>query len=95
MTLPSRPLSDRLALLYHLSQTFNSSLDLDEVIGRVLRHGDHPVAHAGAEAIQPDMDRPRDSRVVVGVVAGHDACGRPGEPSAGETDDGRVEQMRM
>lgn len=28
--------SDRLALLYHLSQTFNSSLDLDEVLNRVM-----------------------------------------------------------
>ena len=27
---------DRLALLYHLSQTFNSSLDLDEVLNRVM-----------------------------------------------------------
>ena len=36
MALPSRPLSDRLALLYHLSQTFNSSLDLDEVLKRVM-----------------------------------------------------------
>ena len=28
--------ADRLALLYHLSQTFNSSLDLDEVLNRVI-----------------------------------------------------------
>ena len=27
---------DRLALLYRLSQTFNSSLDLDEVLNRVI-----------------------------------------------------------
>jgi sigma-B regulation protein RsbU (phosphoserine phosphatase) len=31
-----QPQSDRLALLYHLSQTFNSSLDLDEVLNRVM-----------------------------------------------------------
>jgi sigma-B regulation protein RsbU (phosphoserine phosphatase) len=36
MAVPSKPLSDRLALLYHLSQTFNSSLDLDEVLKRVM-----------------------------------------------------------
>lgn len=30
------PTGDRLALLYHLSQTFNSSLDLDEVLNRVI-----------------------------------------------------------
>jgi sigma-B regulation protein RsbU (phosphoserine phosphatase) len=32
----SKPPSDRLALLYRLSQTFNSSLDLDEVLNRVM-----------------------------------------------------------
>lgn len=31
-----QPSSDRLALLYRLSQTFNSSLDLDEVLNRLL-----------------------------------------------------------
>ena len=33
---PSQPSSDRLALLYRLSRTFNSSLDLDEVLNRVM-----------------------------------------------------------
>ena len=33
---PSQPSSDRLALLYRLSQTFNSSLDLNEVLNRVM-----------------------------------------------------------
>ena len=33
---PSQPSSDRLALLYRLSQTFNSSLDLDEVLNSVM-----------------------------------------------------------
>jgi phosphoserine phosphatase RsbU/P len=32
----SQPSSDRLALLYQLSQTFNSTLDLDEVLNRVI-----------------------------------------------------------
>jgi sigma-B regulation protein RsbU (phosphoserine phosphatase) len=32
----AQPSGDRLALLYHLSQTFNSSLDLDEVLNRVM-----------------------------------------------------------
>ena len=35
-TNPSQPSGDRLALLYRLSQTFNSSLDLDEVLNRVM-----------------------------------------------------------
>jgi GAF domain-containing protein len=30
------PQADRLSLLLHLSQTFNSSLDLDEVLNRVM-----------------------------------------------------------
>ena len=38
--------SDRLALLYRLSQTFNSSLDLDEVLNRVM---DEVVATTQAE----------------------------------------------
>jgi sigma-B regulation protein RsbU (phosphoserine phosphatase) len=33
---PPQPSSDRLALLFRLSQTFNSSLDLDEVLNRVM-----------------------------------------------------------
>ena len=33
---PSQPSSEHLALLYRLSQTFNSSLDLDEVLNRVM-----------------------------------------------------------
>jgi len=35
-TSPSQPSGDRLALLYHLSQTFGSSLNLDEVLNRVM-----------------------------------------------------------
>lgn len=35
-TSPPQPSSDRLALLYRLSQTFSSSLDLDEVLNRVM-----------------------------------------------------------
>ncbi|MEW5869361.1 MAG: PP2C family protein-serine/threonine phosphatase [Chloroflexota bacterium] len=33
---PQQPAGDRLALLYNLAQTFNSSLDLDEVLNRVI-----------------------------------------------------------
>ncbi|MEJ2558851.1 MAG: SpoIIE family protein phosphatase [Anaerolineae bacterium] len=43
---PSQLSSDRLTLLYHLSQTFNSSLDLDEVLNRVM---DEIIAAMGAE----------------------------------------------
>jgi sigma-B regulation protein RsbU (phosphoserine phosphatase) len=43
---PSQLPSDRLTLLYHLSQTFNSSLDLDEVLNRVM---DEIIAAMGAE----------------------------------------------
>ena len=49
---PSQPPGDRLALLYHLSQTFNSSLDLDEVLNRVIdevivaTHADRGILHA-------------------------------------------------
>lgn len=43
---PSQSSSDRLALLCRLSQTFNSSLDLDEVLNRVM---DEVIAVMGAE----------------------------------------------
>jgi sigma-B regulation protein RsbU (phosphoserine phosphatase) len=43
---PSQLTSDRLTLLYHLSQAFNSSLDLDEVLNRVM---DEIIAAVGAE----------------------------------------------
>jgi sigma-B regulation protein RsbU (phosphoserine phosphatase) len=36
VTSPSQPSGEHLALLYRLSQTFNSSLDLDEVLNRVM-----------------------------------------------------------
>jgi sigma-B regulation protein RsbU (phosphoserine phosphatase) len=43
---PIQATNDRLALLYHLSQTFNSSLDLDEVLSRVM---DEVIAATHAE----------------------------------------------
>jgi sigma-B regulation protein RsbU (phosphoserine phosphatase) len=42
----AQPSQDRLALLYRLSQTFNSSLDLDEVLNRVM---DEVIAATHAE----------------------------------------------
>ena len=42
----SQPAGDRLALLYRLTQTFNSSLDLDEVLNRVM---DEVISVMGAE----------------------------------------------
>jgi sigma-B regulation protein RsbU (phosphoserine phosphatase) len=45
-TAPSESSSDRLALLLRLSQTFNSSLDLDEVLNRVM---DEVIGVTGAE----------------------------------------------
>jgi sigma-B regulation protein RsbU (phosphoserine phosphatase) len=46
MTPDAAPTTDRLALLYRLSQTFNSSLDLDEVLNRVM---DEVIAAVRAE----------------------------------------------
>jgi sigma-B regulation protein RsbU (phosphoserine phosphatase) len=46
ITNPSQPSNDRLALLYRLSQAFNSSLDLDEVLNRVI---DEVIAATRAE----------------------------------------------
>jgi serine phosphatase RsbU (regulator of sigma subunit) len=46
ITDPLQLSGDRLALLYRLSQTFNSSLDLDEVLNRVM---DEVIAITGAE----------------------------------------------
>lgn len=43
---PSQPSGERLALLYRLSQTFNSSLDLDQVLNLVM---DEVIAVTGAE----------------------------------------------
>jgi sigma-B regulation protein RsbU (phosphoserine phosphatase) len=45
-TSPSQPSGDRLDLLYRLSQTFNSSLDLDQVLNRVM---DEVIAATRAE----------------------------------------------
>jgi hypothetical protein len=41
------PSADRLALLYRISQNFNSSLDLDEVLNRV---SDEVIAAVRADA---------------------------------------------
>lgn len=46
MSAPSSLTADRLALLYRLSQTFNSTLDLDEVLNRVI---DEVIAATRAE----------------------------------------------
>jgi sigma-B regulation protein RsbU (phosphoserine phosphatase) len=46
ITSPSQPTADRLALLYRLSQTFTSTLDLDEVLNRVM---DEVIAATRAE----------------------------------------------
>jgi sigma-B regulation protein RsbU (phosphoserine phosphatase) len=46
LTSPGALPDDRLSLLYHLAQAFNSSLDLDEVLNRVM---DEVIAATGAE----------------------------------------------
>ncbi len=45
-TAPGQPSTDRLALLYNLSQQLNSSLDLDEVLNKLM---DEVVAALHAE----------------------------------------------
>jgi hypothetical protein len=45
------PSADRLALLYRISQDFNSSLDLDEVLNRVID------GHRGAPSAASDAAR--------------------------------------
>ncbi len=60
--------SDRLALLYRLSQTFNSSLDLDEVLNRVM---DEVIAATRAERGFV-MLREADERLAFRVARGMD-----------------------
>jgi len=68
-TADSQPLpSDRLALLYRLSQTFNSSLDLDEVLNRVM---DEVVAATRAERGFVMLREP-DGQLVFRVARGMD-----------------------
>jgi sigma-B regulation protein RsbU (phosphoserine phosphatase) len=65
----SQPLTgDRLALLYRLSQTFNSSLDLDEVLNRVM---DEVVAATRAERGFVMLREP-DGQLVFRVARGMD-----------------------
>ncbi|NIO68862.1 MAG: GAF domain-containing protein, partial [Anaerolineae bacterium] len=68
ITNPSQPSSDRLALLYRLSQTFNSSLDLDEVLNRVM---DEVIAATRAERGFV-MLREADGRLIFRVARGMD-----------------------
>jgi sigma-B regulation protein RsbU (phosphoserine phosphatase) len=63
---PSQPSTERLALLYRLSQTFNSSLDLDEVLNRVM---DEVIAATRAERGFV-MLREADGRLVFHVARG-------------------------
>jgi serine phosphatase RsbU (regulator of sigma subunit) len=67
-TNPLQAPSDRLALLYRLSQTFNSSLDLDEVLNRVM---DEVIAVTRAERGFV-MLRGADGRSVFRVARGMD-----------------------
>ena len=64
----SQPSSNRLALLYRLSQTFNSSLDLDEVLNRVM---DEVVATTRAERGFVMLCEP-DGRLVFRAARGMD-----------------------
>jgi sigma-B regulation protein RsbU (phosphoserine phosphatase) len=63
-----QPSGDRLALLYRLSQTFNSSLDLDEVLNRVM---DEVIAATRAERGFV-MLREADEQLVFRVARGMD-----------------------
>jgi sigma-B regulation protein RsbU (phosphoserine phosphatase) len=65
---PSQPSGDRLALLYRLSQAFSSSLDLDEVLNRVM---DEVIAATRAERGFV-MLREADGRLVFRVARGMD-----------------------
>ena len=67
-TSPSQPSSDHLALLYRLSQTFNSSLNLDEVLNRVM---DEVIAATRAERGFV-MLHEADGRLVFRVARGMD-----------------------
>lgn len=66
MTQP--PVGDRLALLYRLSQTFNSTLDLDEVLNRVM---DEVIAATRAERGFVMLREP-DGRLTFRVARGLD-----------------------
>jgi sigma-B regulation protein RsbU (phosphoserine phosphatase) len=65
---PLQPSGDRLALLYRLSQTFNSTLDLDEVLNRVM---DEVIAATRAERGFV-MLREADGRLVFHAARGMD-----------------------
>jgi sigma-B regulation protein RsbU (phosphoserine phosphatase) len=65
---PAQPSVDRLALLCRLSQAFNSSLDLDEVLDRVM---DEIIAVTGAERGFV-MLRETDGRLIFRVARGMD-----------------------
>jgi sigma-B regulation protein RsbU (phosphoserine phosphatase) len=65
---PSQPSNDRLALLYRLSQAFNSSLDLNEVLNRVM---DEVIAATRAERGFV-MLQEADGRLVFRVARGMD-----------------------
>ena len=65
---PTPPSEDRLALLYRVSQTFNSSLDLDEVLNRVM---DEVISAVQAERGFM-MLRDPDGRLVFHVARGMD-----------------------
>lgn len=63
-----QPTGDRLALLYHLAQTFNSTLDLDQVLNRVI---DEVIVATRAERGFV-MLREADSRLAFRVARGID-----------------------
>ena len=68
MTDPAQPSSDRLALLCRLSQAFNSSLDLDEVLDRVM---DEVIAVMHAERGFVMLREP-DGRLIFRAARGMD-----------------------
>ncbi|MFN2159994.1 MAG: PP2C family protein-serine/threonine phosphatase [Anaerolineales bacterium] len=64
----SHPPSERLELLYHLSQTFNSSLDLEKVLNKVM---DEVIPAVGAErgfvVLRAEENRRLDFRAARGI----------------------------
>lgn len=95
--------SDRLALLYRLSQTFNSSLDLDEVLNRVmdeviaatrsergfvmLREPDGPLAFRAARGMDQQTIEDPQFQVSRSVVERVARDGQPILTSDAQTDD--------
>jgi hypothetical protein len=82
--------------IHYQVHLFSRSLfDLDQVIGRMARHGDYRLAQPCAELVAPDMPLLIDPRVIVGIMPSQDSTAGPRHYTSQQSYDRRFKQVSV